>query len=148
MYAWGYNLYGATGDGTFEHRYTPIITETGVTKLLCDGKIGPYYTFMTSFICKEDGLYAVGYNGSDYAVTGTGITSSVTQYTKVFLPEDDNQVVDLYNAYFYNAYNILIYTTKGNLYFTGDPDNYYSIAPHIYHIPIIPPALPTARMFS
>ncbi len=126
LWAWGYNTYGKVGDGTTEYRSTPIIVETGVTKLFSDGGIVTDSMYISSYIQKEDGLYACGYN--NYLGVGYMYPSNqiITTYTKVLLPENDNQVVDLgffvTNQFYYPTY--AVYTTKGNLYVWGYNGNH------------------------
>ncbi|PPD55744.1 MAG: hypothetical protein CTY12_00360 [Methylotenera sp.] len=88
LYAWGYNGLGCVGNGTSASPITvPTLVQNGVKRLLSDGQATYLYGWYTqAFIEKTDNaIYAVGYDDST-GYTGTGLTSTVTSYTRVRLP--------------------------------------------------------------
>lgn len=90
LYAWGYNGLGCVGNGTSASPITvPTLVQNGVKRLLSDGQATHLYGWYTqAFIEKTDNaIYAVGYDDST-GYTGTGLTSTVTSYTRVRLPPD------------------------------------------------------------
>ncbi len=131
LYAWGYNEYGSVGNGTNGNNQTsPILVETGVTKLLSDQQsITGYSSSYTVYIQKDDGLYTTGGVGS---YNGTGNTATPTSYTKVPLPENDNQVINIGSLGISSGAVIFTaFTSRGNLYAWGY-NGYGGITPDYY----------------
>jgi len=127
VYGWGHNGYGQVGNNTAADVLTPALITTGVTKLFSDGMTSHNYGYMTqNFMQKADGLYMNGYNDTSYyAGLGVNNTSNVLVPTKVLLPEDDNQVVDMgHYTTVTNSRIMLALTSKNNIYAWGYNGDY------------------------
>lgn len=120
LWSWGYNGQGQVGDGTTTNRTTPAKVQTGVTKLFSDGMTAHNYGYyVQSFIQKTDGLYACGLNDSGYCGIGN-TTANITTHTKVLLPKDDSDIVDIGHYTTSGAGRIILaLTSKNNLYGWG-----------------------------
>ena len=124
IWSWGYNERGQIGDGSFVEMSTPTIVQTGIRKLFSNGMTSHYDGYrVQSYIQKDDGLYVSGSNNENE--TGTGISGgNISTYTKVKLPNDDNDVVDM--GFFTTGLNkrvALALTSKSNLYTWGNNEN-------------------------
>lgn len=89
LYAWGYNGLGNVGNGTTVDVHVPALITSGVSRLLSDGQTSHTYSIYTqTFIIKSDGyLYVVGHDDST-GYTGTGGIITLTNYTRVRLPQN------------------------------------------------------------
>ena len=144
VYGWGHNGGSCVGDGGPTHVSIPVVITTGVTKLFSDGITSLIFSYMSqNFMQKADGLYMNGQNDPGfYAGMGPDIVTDVLTPTKVLLPDNDNQVVDM--GHFTTRTNgriLLALTTKGNVYTWGYNGNYGISPDTTNHVPI--PALIT-----
>lgn len=112
LYAWGYNAYGAVGDGTTTNRDTPTIVASNVTDIYSDGLHSYNGTQASSYIKKADGLYACGYNGQGQCGLGH-VTTPVTSYTKMLFPVGIS--IKLFGCFYT--------TTDGNVLIAIDTNN-------------------------
>lgn len=122
LWSWGYNSYGSCGDGTFIDKSIPSKVETGVTKLFSNGMTSHIWSYrVQSFIQKDDGLYSCGFNNTAYYL-GQGVQNSTSdpKFKKVWLPEDDNDVIDLgFYTTITNGQVFTALTSKMNIYTWG-----------------------------
>jgi alpha-tubulin suppressor-like RCC1 family protein len=76
LFSWGYNSYGAVGNGNNNNTLTPFQLTTGVLDI--EGEIQGWdylgYLAPSPFIKKADGYYACGYNGFGNLGDGTTIS--------------------------------------------------------------------------
>ena len=124
LYAWGYNAYGAVGNGNTTTLTTPAQVLTGVAKLLCDGMSSRSYGYIIqAFVVKTDGkLYGCGENSGGYLGLGN-TTSPVTTFSKVLLPDDEVVTNIGHFVTFANGRVVLALTQKMNVYAWGYGSN-------------------------
>jgi alpha-tubulin suppressor-like RCC1 family protein len=83
LYSWGYNEYGAVGNGTFNNVLTPFQLTTGVLDI--EGEVQGWdyvgYYSPSPFVKKADGYYACGYNG--FGNLGDGSITNRNVLTKL-----------------------------------------------------------------
>lgn len=82
LYTWGINTYGQLGLGDTTNRWTPNLSNTGVTKVyshVSNSQRAPDYIRL--YILKGGELYGCGYNGFYQLGDGTNVSKSV--WTKI-----------------------------------------------------------------
>ena len=89
LYSWGYNAFGAVGNGTFTTPITsPIVMAVNVLDILGDVQGWDYIGFYSPspFVKKADGYYSCGYN--EYGNLGDGTVDNKNVLTKLRLPKN------------------------------------------------------------
>lgn len=103
VYGWGYNTYGAVGDGTTVNRMVPTLIPSlsgSASNVVCDKLLSgiqdnhaySYYGCAYFRVLNSDGtrsLMACGYNNNGN--TGTGTTAAVLVPTRVQIPARDTK---------------------------------------------------------
>jgi alpha-tubulin suppressor-like RCC1 family protein len=115
----GFGLYGQNGDGLNSDRSTPIIVQTDVDDIYCDGVGGNVLNYRsTHFIKKRNGqIKSVGYgiNGQK----GDGTKTNTNVYNPVMFNKDVN-IVDIIIMNRTGVFYTLFLTDKGQPYGCGD----------------------------
>lgn len=119
LWSHGFGEYGQNGDVLNSNRSTPIIVQTDVDDIYCDGVGGEYYSYKsTHFIKKRNGqIKSVGFN--NLGQSGNGKTTDTNVYNPVMLNKDVN-IVDIIIMNREGARYTLFLTDKGQLYGCGD----------------------------
>ena len=89
LYSWGYNSFGAVGNGTFTTPITsPIVMAVNVLDILGSVQGWDYIGFYSPspFVKKADGYYSCGYN--EYGNLGDGTVDNKNVLTKLRLPKN------------------------------------------------------------
>jgi alpha-tubulin suppressor-like RCC1 family protein len=83
LFSWGYNAYGAVGNGINNNTLTPFQLSTGVLDIQGEIQGWDYngYVSPSPFVKKSDGYYACGYNG--YGNLGDTTVKSRNVLTKL-----------------------------------------------------------------
>ena len=121
LVVWGHNTYGQLGTGSTAQQNTPITVVTGnCAKLFNDGNDA--YThgyYMQGFYKSTNGdLMGTGWN--TYGELGVGDVTQRTTFTRVLMPNDAGEVVDL--GFFTSTgstKNYVAKTTSGKLFCWG-----------------------------
>ena len=88
LYSWGYNEYGAVGNGSTTNVQSPYALSVNVLDILGDIQGWDYigYYSPSPFVKKADGYYSCGYN--EYGNLGDGSVTNKNVLTKLRLPKD------------------------------------------------------------
>ena len=121
LWAWGYNGYGAVGDGTIVAKSSPVNVANTVIKLFSNqmGTHGTAGNRVQSFIKKSDNhIYACGYDDAT-GYLGTGNTGITLTHTITWFPYDVN-VIEIGSFCTTNAGRTFVaLTDKNSLYCWG-----------------------------
>ena len=119
LWSHGFGEYGQNGDVLNSNRSTPIIVQTDVDDIYCDGVGGHVWSYRsTHFIKKKNGqIKSVGFN--DQGQSGNGKKANTNTYNPVMLNKDVN-IVDIIIMNRVGVFYTLFLTDKGQLYGCGD----------------------------
>ena len=118
LWSHGFGEFGQNGDGSNSNRSTPMIVQTDVDDIYCDGVGGEFSHKSTHFIKKKNRqIKSVGFN--DYGQSGNGKKTNTNTYNPVILNKDVN-IVDIIIMNRTGVFYTLFLTDKGQLYGCGD----------------------------
>jgi alpha-tubulin suppressor-like RCC1 family protein len=88
LYSWGYNEFGAVGNGSTTNQQNPLALSVNVLDILGDVQGWDFngYFSPSPFVKKADGYYACGYNG--YGNLGDGSDANKNTLVKLRVPKN------------------------------------------------------------